>query len=301
MDGRLDGKVALITGAASGIGWVSAERFVRAGAKVVATDIADEQGKALQRSLGDDAIYVHADVTSEADMRAAVDAAVETFGGLDIMFNNAGAPGDPAPLTEVSVDGFDRTVELLVRSVMLGTKYAARQFIRQGTPGAIVNTASCAGLQAGWGTASYTVAKHAVIGVTRQAAMELGSHRIRANAIAPGVIRTPILARISGIDPEDAEEFSAFIEARHGAMQPIGRLGLPEDIAEAALWLASDSSSFVTGIVLPVDGGATAIHDGASMRDIGAAIEAFKRRVLTEDGVVTNDGSVREDGDSSDA
>lgn len=282
MPGRLEGKVAVITGAASGIGKAAAELFIAEGAKVVAADISDEQGIALQQAHEGGLVYAHTDVTSETDIDTAVQTAVREFGKLDIIFNNAGAPGDPSPLLEIGTDGFDRTIALLTRSVVLGTKYAARQFIAQGTPGAIVNTASSAGLQAGWSTAGYTVGKHAVVGVTRQAAAELGRHRIRSNAIAPGIIRTPIIARAFGVPLDQADEFSAFLEERHGALQPIGRLGLPEDIAEAALWLASDASSFVTGILLPVDGGATSIYAGESATDVVASVHDFETRRVSQ-------------------
>jgi NAD(P)-dependent dehydrogenase (short-subunit alcohol dehydrogenase family) len=274
MPGRLEGKVALITGAASGIGRATAELFVAEGARVVAADISDQQGRELENTLHD-LIYVHTDVTAEPDVETAVRAAAETFGSLDIVFNNAGAPGSSSSMLDLDADDFDRTMALLARSVVLGTKHAARQFISQGTQGAIVNTASAAGLQAGWSTAAYTIAKHAVIGVTRQAAAELGPHRIRANGIAPGVVRTPIIARSFGIPLDRADEFSEFLDRRHGPLMPIGRLGLPADIAEAALWLASDASSFVTGAILPVDGGATSVYSGSAMDDIPDAVEDF--------------------------
>lgn len=276
--GRLDGRVAVITGAASGIGKATAELFVAEGANVVAADISDEHGAALQRAHEGSLVYIRADVTDEADIEAAVQIAVDRFGRLDVMYNNAGAPGDPASILEIEPAGFDRTLALLARSAVLGTKHAARQFIAQATPGSIINTASSAGLQGGWSTTGYTIAKHAVIGLTRQAAAELGDHGIRSNAIAPGIIRTPIIARSFGVSLEEAEEFSDFLEARHGPLQPIGRLGRPEDVAEAALWLASDASSFVTGTVLSVDGGATAIYAGASAADIPAALQAFHTR-----------------------
>jgi len=262
MTGRLEGKVAIVTGAASGIGKATAELFVAEGAKVIAADIADAQGAALQAAHEGRLVYVHTDVTDETAIEAAVARAVSEFGSLDIMVNNAGAQGDPASITELSSDGFDKTLALLTRSVVLGTKYAARQFIAQGTPGSIVNTASAAALQGNWSAPGYTIAKHAVVGVVRQAAAELGVHGIRSNAIAPGVIRTPIMARTFGVPADEAEQFSEFLEQKLGATQPIGRLGLPEDIAEAALWLGSDASSFVTGVVLPVDGGATSIYAG---------------------------------------
>ncbi|WP_428964753.1 SDR family NAD(P)-dependent oxidoreductase [Micromonospora fluostatini] len=278
MPDRLKGKVAMITGAASGIGRGGADLFVAEGAKVVAADINDELGAALQKEYGGSLVYVHTDVTSEADIAAAVDRAVSEFGKLDIMFNNAGAQGDPSPMIEIGSEGFDKTIALLTRSVVLGHKYAARQFRRQGTGGSIASTASAAGLQGGWSAAGYTIAKHAVVGVVRQAVVEFAPLGIRSNAIAPGIIRTPIMARSFGVPPDQADAFSDFLEEKLGASQPIGRLGLPSDIAEAALWLGSDASSFVTGIVLPVDGGATAAYAGGFAADVVAAASEFTTR-----------------------
>jgi NAD(P)-dependent dehydrogenase (short-subunit alcohol dehydrogenase family) len=275
MKERLEGKVAVITGAASGIGKATAELFVAEGAMVVAADVSDDLGHDLQRAHPNAIVFIHTDVTREADIEAAVDRAMTKFGGLDIMFNNAGAPGDASSILDLSAEGFDATLALLARSVVLGTKHAARRFIAQDRPGSIVNTASAAGVQAGWSTAGYTIGKHAVVGATRQAAAELGRHGIRVNAIAPGIIRTPIVARAFGVPPERAEEFNEFLQDRHGHLQPIGRLGLPSDIAEAALWLGSDASSFVTGTVLPVDGGATAVYAGEAGADIVAAVQQF--------------------------
>lgn len=275
MAGRLEGKVAVITGAASGIGRATADLFVAEGARVIAADIDDERGAELEGVHGDRLRYRHIDVTSEAAIAAAVDAAAAEYGRLDIMFNNAGAPGDPAPVLELTAEGFDRTLALLARSALLGTRFAAQQFQKQESAGAIINTASSAGLQGGWSTAGYTIGKHAVIGATRQSAAELGPLGIRVNAIAPGIIRTPIMARSFGVPLERAEEFAEFLNARHGRLQPIGRLGLPSDIAEAALWLGSDASTFVTGIVLPVDGGATSVYAGAATTDVSDAVQAF--------------------------
>ncbi|MGO1769149.1 MAG: SDR family NAD(P)-dependent oxidoreductase [Microbacterium sp.] len=275
MAGRLEGKVAVITGAASGIGRAAATLFVAEGAKVVAADIDDEQGAALEREHADSLVYAHTDVTSEDDIAAAVATAADRFGKLDIMFNNAGAQGDPASLTEITSDGFDRSIALLTRSVVLGHKHAARRFQEQGTPGSIISTASAAALQGNWSVPGYTIAKHAVVGVVRQAVQEFGPLGIRSNAIAPGVIRTPIMARSFGVPLERAEEFSQFLEERLGSHQPIGRLGLPEDIAEAALWLGSDASGFVHGVVLPVDGGATSAYQGDFATAVAAAGQEF--------------------------
>ena len=257
--GRLSGKVAVITGGVSGIGLGTAELFIEEGAKVAVGDIQDDLGAALQARFPNDLIYVHTDVTSDEALGALVQAAVDRFGRLDIMFNNAGAAGDRAALTEISGAGMDRTSSLLTTSVVLGHKHAARQFIKQGSGGSIISTASAAGIEGGWSSAAYTVAKHAVIGVVHQAVAELGPHGIRSNAICPGLTMTPIMAQAFGVPPEKASEFEAFLDKRLGTMIPSRRVAYPRDIANAALFLASDESSYVNGAVLPVDGGATAV------------------------------------------
>src|SRR5699024_4719397 len=252
MSGLLDNKVAIVTGGSSGIGLASVERFIAEGAKVVIADINDDQGKAEADRLGDNALYVRTDVTDEVAIAALISATVDNFGKLDVMYNNAGAQGDPSPLTEISADGFDKTIALLTRSVVLGHKYAAKQFQAQGTGGAIVSTASAAALQGGWSAAGYTIAKHAVVGVVRQAVAELAPMRIRSNAIAPGIIMTPLMARTFGVPAEEAEGFAAFLADRLGSTQPYGRVGFADDIAKVATFLASDLADYVTGTVIPL-------------------------------------------------
>ncbi|MFF0109914.1 SDR family NAD(P)-dependent oxidoreductase [Streptomyces hirsutus] len=278
MTGLLDGKVAIITGGASGIGRASVERFVAEGAKVAIADIQDELGASIADRLGDAALYVRTDVTDEAAIEALVATTVERFGKLDVMFNNAGAQGDSSPITELSAAGFDKTLALLTRSVVLGHKYAARQFQAQGTGGSIVTTASAAGLQGGWSAAGYTIAKHAIVGVVRQAVAELAPLGIRSNAIAPGIIMTEIMARTFGVPLEEADGFSAFLADRLGSTQPLGRVGFPEDIAKAAVFLASDLSDYVTGTVIPVDGGATSITQGTFATEVVAAAQEYNAR-----------------------
>jgi NAD(P)-dependent dehydrogenase (short-subunit alcohol dehydrogenase family) len=273
----LEGKVAIITGGTSGIGLASVERFVAEGAKVAIADIQDELGASIVARLGDATAYVHTDVTDEDAIAHLVDATVERFGKLDVIYNNAGAQGDPSPITEIGSAGFDKTIALLTRSVLLGHKYAARQFQRQGTGGAIVSTASAAGLQGGWSAAGYTIAKHAIIGIVRQAVAELAPLGIRSNAIAPGIIMTPIMARSFGVPLERSDEFVAFLAERLDHTQPIGRVGRPDDIAKVAAFLASDLSDYMTGTVLPVDGGATAITQGSFATDVVAAAQEFAR------------------------
>lgn len=275
MSELLTGRVAVVTGAASGIGRGIATRFVAEGCRVVLTDIDDPAGAALADQLGERAVYLRADVTVDSDIAAAVDQAVETFGGLDIMVNNAGAQGDPSTILDANPEGFDRTIALLTRSVLLGHKHAARRFVAQGTPGSIISTASAAAIQGGWSTVGYTAAKHAVVGLVRQAASELGPSGIRSNAIAPGVIMTPIMARTFGVEAVRTEEFLSFLSERLGPGQPSRRVGSPDDIASVATFLASDMSTYVNGAVIPVDGGATTVTLGTFATDVVAAAAEF--------------------------
>lgn len=275
---KLTDKVAVITGGTSGIGLASVELFVAEGAKVVVGDIQDDLGTALEKKHQGNVVYVHTDVTDDAAVEALVATAVDKFGKLDVIFNNAGAAGDPAAMVDLTADGFDKTLALLTRSVASGHKHAARQFQKQGTGGSIISTASAAAIQGGWASAGYTVAKHAVIGVVRQATAELGPLGIRSNAIAPGIIMTPIMARSVGIPVEQSEEFVKLLSERLADSQPIGRVGTPEDIAEAAVFLASDSSSFVAGELLTVDGGATVVNQSGFAATVAQAAEDFQAR-----------------------
>lgn len=278
MTGLLDGKVAIVTGGTSGIGLATVERFVAEGAKVAIADIQDELGASIAKKLGEDALYVHTDVTDESAIEALVTTTVDRFGKLDVIHNNAGAQGDPSSILEVGSEGFDKTMALLTRSVLLGHKYAARQFQAQGTGGSIISTASAAGLQGGWSAAGYTIAKHAVVGVVRQAVAELAPLGIRSNAIAPGIIMTPIMARTFGVPIEDAEPFAEFLADRLGSTQPLGRTGTADDIAKVATFLASDLAGYVTGVTIPVDGGATAVTQGSFSTDVVKAAAEYNDR-----------------------
>lgn len=259
MTARLQGKVAIITGGASGIGRATAELFVAEGAKVVIADIQDESGTALAKQHGDHMHYVHADVSDDAQVEALVAAAVARYGRLDVMFNNAGIQGDTSGFFDIRPESFDRMMRLLAGSVVSGHQHAARQFRRQGSGGAILSTTSAAGLLGGYSNLSYTAAKHAIIGLVRAAAFELAPMGIRSNAIAPGVTLSPIMASSFGVPPDRAEDFLAFVSQRCAGLQPAGRSGRPPDIAQAALFLASDEALWITGITLSVDGGGTAI------------------------------------------
>ena len=251
--GRLDGRVAVVTGGASGIGAATVRRFVGEGARVVIADMQDEAGQSLAAELGDDVAFHHTDVTREEDVAASIDTAVDRWGSLDVMFNNAGFGGALGPIETTTVEEFDLTFDVLVKGVFLGIKHATPVMREQGG-GSIVNTASVAGLQAGWSPHLYSVAKSAVIHLTKSTALELGEYGIRVNCICPGIIATPLAAGRPDVSDESLEKMKGAL----GRTQVLGRIGDPDDIAQAATWLASDESSFVTGHAQVVDGGAYA-------------------------------------------
>ncbi len=253
---RLHGKVAVITGAASGIGLATLERFIEEGARVVAADIQDEAGATLQARFPQALRYVHCDVTQPAQIKAAIELAVAEFGGLDILFSNAGAGGTLRGVQDWDEVGWDATQALLLRSVAAGASYATPHMMARGG-GSIVNTSSVSALQAGYAPLAYSVAKAGVLHFTRLAAAELSAHRIRINAIVPGFIATSIFGGIFGLDLAGSAKMAQTVAEHSGVANPIGRSGAPSDIAEAALFLASDSSSFITGTHLTVDGGLT--------------------------------------------
>jgi len=253
MAGRLDEKIALITGGCSGIGLATVELFVAEGAQVVVADLQDEKGKVLEQRFPGRVFYQRCDVVEEADIAAATARAEEAFGGLDILFNNAGTGGVAAGVLDMPAEGWDFTQNLLLRAPMLGMKHAAPLMIARGG-GSVINTASIAGLEAGWGLA-YGVAKAGVIHLSKLAAAELAVHNIRVNAICPGVIVTPIFGIAIGMERPAADQMAASLVDAAGRMQPIRRAGAPIDIARAALYFASEDSSFVTGSHQVVDGG----------------------------------------------
>ncbi len=252
--GKLDGKAAVITGGASGIGEATVRLFVAEGCRVVIADIQDDRGQKLAAELGKQAAYLHVDVSREADVKGAIDQAVARFGRLDCVFNNAGLGGVSGSIADLPVDGFDWTIGVLLRGVFLGMKHAAPIMKAQGA-GSIVSTASVAGLQAGYGPHVYSAAKAAVIHLTRSVAMELGESGVRVNCICPGGIATPIFGEALGARGPAADAVAEKMKPLLASRQPIQRAGLPDDIARAALWLASEDSSFVNGHALIVDGG----------------------------------------------
>ena len=265
MSGRLDGKVAVITGGGSGIGRASALTFLREGARVVIGDMNEAslgETAALARAQGhaEHLAVLHGDVSAERDVAALVDVAVNRFGAVDCVFNNAGVGGAFGPIGETTVEEWDFTFAVLVRGVFLGIKHGSNRMKAQGRGGSIVNTASVAGINGGGGPHAYSAAKAAVANLTRAVSTELAAHKIRVNAIAPGMINTPLA--VGG--REDA--WTRLVRDK----QPWPELGMPEHIADAALFLASDESRFVTGQVIVVDGGLTAMgpdlfgHDATS-------------------------------------
>ncbi len=254
----LEGKAALVTGAASGIGRATARRFAEEGARLVLADIEDEMGRQLAHDLGGGASYVHVDVGDEAQVEAMVAHAVETFGGLDVIYNNAGFSGVTGGIEEIPADGWDHTMNVLLKGVYFGMKHAAKA-MKVGGGGAIVSTASIAGISTGISAPHvYNVAKAGVIHMTKSVAVELGPHGIRVNCVCPGFIATPIFARSLGMPSQMAQGTVEKIAPLFEDLQPIKRAGRPEDIAEAVLWLASGKAGFVTGHALVVDGGVTA-------------------------------------------
>jgi len=255
--GRLSGKVAVITGATSGLGLSTAEVFVAEGAKIVIAGRRAPQGEALAERLGADCVFLKTDVTVEAEMRALIDLAVDKFGRIDCLFNNAGGPAQTGGIEGLEVERFDAAMATLVRSVMLGMKHAAPHMRKQGS-GSIINNGSIAGRLAGFSSSVvYGAAKAAVIHLTRCVAMELGESGIRVNSISPGVMATGILAKALGVPAEAADKMSDMMRDVYKSAQPIPRAGLAEDIAHAAVFLASDESSFINGHDLVVDGAIT--------------------------------------------
>ena len=247
--GQLDGKVALITGAGSGIGRASALAFAREGAKVAVADIVVEGGEETVRMVkaaGGEAFFIKVDVSNAADVEAMVNTVVDTYGRIDCAYNNAGIEGRLASTDEYPEDVFDKVIDINLTGVWLCMKYELPHMLRQGS-GAIVNTASGAGLIGVAGMSAYVASKHGVVGLTKTAALEYAKSGIRVNAVCPGLIQTPMVERITAEQPQLGEALVA--------AEPVGRTGKPEEIAESVVWLSSDAASFVTGHAMSVDGG----------------------------------------------
>jgi NAD(P)-dependent dehydrogenase (short-subunit alcohol dehydrogenase family) len=253
MDMRFDNKVVLVTGGGGGIGRASALAFARAGAKVAITDrelAAGQETAAQARALGAEALFVAADVMRAADVQSMVAQVVAHFGRLDCAFNNAGIEEEHMRLADCDEATFDRIMGVNVKGVWLCMKYQIPQMLAQGG-GAIVNMASAAGLVGAPKMSAYSASKHAVIGLTKSAALEYGRKGIRVNAVCPGWIRTAMLERALALEPQ--------LAATGATLHPIGRIGEPDEVAAAVLWLSSDAARFVTGLAHTVDGGLTSM------------------------------------------
>jgi NAD(P)-dependent dehydrogenase (short-subunit alcohol dehydrogenase family) len=268
----LTGKVAVITGAASGIGLAGVEVFVDAGAQVVASDVQDEKGEALAARFGADKVaYQHCDVTDPAALKALMQSAVDTYGGLDILWNNAGSGGTSSTVEELDLEGYDFTMDLLLKSVFAGTHFAVPHMLARGG-GSVINTSSISAVCAGYAPITYSVAKKAVAHFSKLAAAELSKHQIRVNAILPGFIATSIFGASLGLPREQADQMAEMVSQAGGAMQPIGRVGHGGDIAQMAAFLSSDAAGFVTGGEFVVDGGMTVGPPHSWNEDLGGPL-----------------------------
>ncbi|MEM7017705.1 MAG: SDR family oxidoreductase [Pseudomonadota bacterium] len=259
MSQQLENKVAVITGGTSGIGEATAQLFVNEGAKVIFTGRSEEKGAAVAERIGENAVYLKGDVMNEAELKAAIDLAVDKFGKLDILFNNAGGP-TAGNVGDITSEQIDYGVHLLLSSAMLATKHAIEPMKASGG-GAIINNSSVAGIRYNQGNILYSAIKAALTHYTKMAAVELGPHKIRVNAISPGAIATPIFwggsARANTLTDEDNARKFEKLKSNLAKATPIPDAGLAEDIAQGALYLASEAGRFVNGLDLVIDGGRT--------------------------------------------
>ncbi len=266
--GALDGKVAIVTGGTSGIGETIVQLFVKEGAKVVVAARREEEGRALEKSLG--VRFARTDVSSEADIKAMVDATVGWFGRVDCLINNSGIPAPISGVAEIDAADIDRIFAVNVRGLILATKHVAPLMTAQGG-GSIINIGSVAGHRGGISGHIYTASKGAVAAFTRSAAAELGEKGIRVNCISPGGIVTGIFGKLAGVEASKADKVADMVKEVFATLQPIPRAGATDDIAQAALFLASDGSSFVNGQDITIDGGMTTVTRGWSAMVAGRA------------------------------
>jgi NAD(P)-dependent dehydrogenase (short-subunit alcohol dehydrogenase family) len=274
---ELSGKVAIVTGGASGLGRATVELFVQEGAKVVIADVDTTRGEELAGKLAGAALFKRTDVSNAEEVQGLVDFAVTRFGGLHVIFNNAGIPGARHErLLDDDLNDFQGVLGVNLLGVMLGTQRAARHMMRNGG-GSIINTSSIAAIKAGFGVLTYRASKAGVIHFSKCAAIDLAEYGIRVNCIAPGHIRTEMTTYAApGMTPEVVERIKKALAPVTASSRPLKREGKPEDVAQAALYLASDRSAYVTGLVLPVDGGVTA---GDSVNHLRAIMEARAKAI----------------------
>ncbi|WP_035671135.1 SDR family oxidoreductase [Flavobacterium sp. 83] len=247
METTFKNKVAIVTGGSSGIGSATALAFAKKGAKVVIVDWKEnEEMLHLIKDSGGEAIFIKCDVSKTADVKAMVKNTIAAFGRLDYAFNNAGIEGKSAPTQDCTEENWDQTISVNLKGIWLCMKYEIPEILKQ-RKGVIVNCASVAGLVGFAGLPAYVASKHGVIGLTKTAALECAQLGIRVNAVCPGVIQTPMIDRLTGKTKEAVEQFTG--------LEPIGRFGQPEEIANAVVWMCSDEASFVTGLAMAVDGG----------------------------------------------
>jgi NAD(P)-dependent dehydrogenase (short-subunit alcohol dehydrogenase family) len=277
--GDLSGKVAIVTGAASGIGRATAELFASEGAKVVLADVDAARGAEVAAALGADAVFQRTDVSKKEEVQALVDLAVARFGGLHVMFNNAATPGKMYPhFLDDDLADYDRIYAVNLMGVIYGCQFAARHMARHGG-GSIINTSAISAVQPGYTLLSYRSAKAALNNFSQSIAIDLAEHAIRVNVLVPGNIRTTMTGfGLPGMDEATVEKIRAAVVPIRMANQPLKRQGLPEDVAQAALFLASDRSAHITGVLLPVDGGIT-IGDPVNH---AARIIAAREQVIAE-------------------
>lgn len=278
--GELSGKVAIVTGGASGIGRATVELFVKEGAKVVIADVDTARGEELAGQLGTAALFKRTDVANEGEVQGLVDFAAEHFGGLHVMFNNAGVSGAMHErFLDDDLKDFQRVASVNLLGIMLGTQRAARHMARHGG-GSIINTSSIAAIKAGFGVMTYRATKAGVIHFTKCAAIDLAEYEIRVNCICPGHIRTEMSAYAApGMSAELVERLKKALGPVTDVSRPLKREGRPNDVAQAALYLAGDRSAQVTGVVLPVDGGVTA---GDAVNHLRRILEARTRALASD-------------------
>jgi len=278
---ELAGKVAIITGGASGIGRATVEVFASAGARVVIADVNDDAGHELAKQIGADAFYQHTDVSKADQVQAVVDATVAKFGGLNIMFNNAGISGGRHPFfLDDDLENFHSVIGVNLYGVMIGSQRAGRHMAKNGG-GVILNNASIAGIMAGQALMSYRASKAAVIHLTKSLAIDLARHNIRVNCLAPGHIRTPIRMMANGVSGDTAARLEKHLAPVWDENKPLKRDGVPEDAAYAALFLASDRAAQITGAILPVDGGISA----------GDSVNHLEQILSAQDEFLANEGT----------